>query len=66
MTKIHREYGRKPRSGVFRRIANRKGWAMGWMYWAEGRSRDGYHVTGMGRTQREAINDLVRERKGGG
>lgn len=64
MTKISREYTRRPEGrGVFARIARRQGWSCEWTYWAEGRSRDGYQVTGMGRTEREARNDLVRQRQ---
>lgn len=61
--KISREYARLPERGIFRRLAKKQGGWVGWTYWAEGRSRDGYRVTGMGRTAREAVNDLVRERK---
>ena len=59
--RIRREYLRLPESGLFRRIARRRGMWMGWTYWAEGRSRDGYRVSGIGRTQREAVNDLRKQ-----
>lgn len=64
MTRIRREYERRPQgAGVFAKIARRQGWPCGWTYWAEGRSRDGYLVSGMGATARAAVNELVRERK---
>lgn len=61
--KIRREYSHLPPRGLFRRIAKKQGGWTGWTYWADGRSRDGYHVSGMGRTARSAVNDFRMERK---
>lgn len=63
--RVRREKNRMPPHGLFRRIAlkNRAAWTSGYTFWADGRSRDGYMVTGMGSTARQAVNELVKERK---
>ncbi len=60
--KIRREYSRLPPRGLFRRMARKQGGWTDWTYWVDGRSRDGNHVSGMGRTAREAVNDFRLER----
>lgn len=63
--RVRREYLRLPPAGLFRRIARRQGNWIGWFYWAEARSRDGFRVAGIGRTAREAKNDLLKQMEAG-